>query len=50
MAYLDAQSGGVLEKLRAESLALHQARFKALLKEPDYRDLYEFCASKAQAA
>ena len=50
MAVLDAQSGGKLGELRLKSLEMHQARFKALMKEPQYRDLYEFCASDAQAA
>ena len=50
MAELNARSGGQLETLRQKSLELHQKRFEALLKEPVYKDLYEFCANAEAAA
>ncbi|MCG6904550.1 MAG: glycosyltransferase family 2 protein [Rhodobacter sp.] len=49
MAELDAASGGQLEVLRLASLRLHLDRFEKLLKQPVYRDLYEFCAALAAA-
>jgi glycosyl transferase family 2 len=50
MAKLDALSGGRLEEMRLASLKLHLERFQTLLKEPVYRDLYEFCAGENIAA
>jgi hypothetical protein len=35
--------------LRLASLRLHLDRFEKLLKQPVYRDLYEFCAALAAA-
>ena len=50
MAYLDAQSGGKLVQLRAESLDMHKSRFQTLLSKPEFRDLYEFCTRDKLAA
>jgi len=50
MADLNARSEGRLEELRIKSLNLHQERFKKLLKEPVYKDLYEFCTNAVAAA
>ncbi|MFV1442618.1 MULTISPECIES: glycosyltransferase family 2 protein [unclassified Phaeobacter] len=43
MAALDVASGGRLFDLRSKAIALHRARFEALMKEAAYRELYEFC-------
>lgn len=43
MARLDAQSGGVLMKLRAESIAWHRRQFHEIIKDEQYRELYSYC-------
>jgi len=45
MAELDRQSGGRLEEMRRQSLALHRDRFQALLQDRVYRNLYNFCVA-----
>lgn len=45
MAELDARSDGRLSSLRSQSIKMHQQRFRALLDQPDYRELYDFCAA-----
>lgn len=50
MAALNAQSGGRLEALRIASVKHHLARFKALMAEPAYRELYAFCSRSKRAA
>lgn len=49
MARLDELSQGQLGRLRLQSLDLHRTRFENLVKQPVYRDLYEYCASEAAA-
>jgi hypothetical protein len=43
MVELDAMSGGALGDLRFKALRLHRQRFLDLIKEPDYKELYEYC-------
>lgn len=45
MEKLDALSGGRLEALRQQALERHRQRFETLLKQQDYRELYEFCTA-----
>lgn len=44
---LDAASDHVLRDLRARALALHRARFEALMADPDTQRLYALCAGQA---
>lgn len=46
MAELDRASGGVLGALRKDAIALHQQRFKTLMDEEGFRELFEFCQAK----
>ncbi len=50
MANLDAMSGGALGDLRHKALRLHRQRFLDLIKEPDYKELYEYCRAGEEPA
>ncbi len=50
MADLDAKSDGRLSALREQAVALHQERFKGLMKQTFYRDLYDFCVAEKSSA
>ena len=43
MNALDKASGGELMRLRALSIDAHRAKFQQIIKEDEYRDLYDFC-------
>jgi hypothetical protein len=47
MRALDEASGGRLELLRRKAVALHLARFEALMELPEHRKFYDFCLSRS---